>query len=190
MTTRPTPATDMRTLSDLTSDPRNANRGTPRGREALRHSLHAFSAGRAVLIDRHGVVIAGNKTVAEARAQAERRTARRYNDQPTRLRLARLRRNSASAFACAKRVDVLQRPATGRWPARLPVVGRPPPAGQPPRRFCHRDIAMGLLVGAVQADTGLAGPLTLIGVVFVLLQILTPIHGTVNLTSPGQNEAS
>ena len=69
MTKRPTPATDMRTLSDLTSDPRNANRGTPRGREALRHSLHAFGAGRAVLIDRHGVVIAGNKTVAEARAQ-------------------------------------------------------------------------------------------------------------------------
>ena len=72
MTKRPTPATDMRTLSDLTSDPRNANRGTPRGREALRHSLHAFGAGRAVLIDRHGVVIAGNKTVAEARAQGLR----------------------------------------------------------------------------------------------------------------------
>ena len=72
MTKRPTPATDMRTLSDLTSDPRNANRGTPRGREALRHSLHAFGAGRAVLIDRHGVVIAGNKTVAEVRAQGLR----------------------------------------------------------------------------------------------------------------------
>ena len=72
MTTRPTPATDMRTLSDLTLDPRNANRGTPRGREALRHSLHAFGAGRAVLIDRHGVVMAGNKTVAEARAQGLR----------------------------------------------------------------------------------------------------------------------
>ncbi len=41
-------------------------------------------------------------------------------------------------------------------------------------------IAMGLLVGAVQADTGLAGPLTLVGVVFVLLQILTPIHQAVS----------
>jgi len=37
-------------------------------------------------------------------------------------------------------------------------------------------IAMGVLVAAVQAGTPLAGPLTLAGVVFVLLQVLTPIH--------------
>ncbi|MGH8436904.1 MAG: hypothetical protein ACRERX_21140, partial [Pseudomonas sp.] len=37
-------------------------------------------------------------------------------------------------------------------------------------------IAMGWLVGAVQQQGALAGPLTLVGVVFVLLQILTPIH--------------
>ncbi len=41
-------------------------------------------------------------------------------------------------------------------------------------------IAMGLLVGAVQAGAGLAGALTLVGVVFVLLQILTPIHQAVS----------
>src|SRR6185312_2691381 len=41
-------------------------------------------------------------------------------------------------------------------------------------------IAMGLLVAAVQRGSGLAGPLTFAGVVFVLLQILTPIHQAVS----------
>ncbi len=40
-------------------------------------------------------------------------------------------------------------------------------------------IAMGALVGAVQRGDGLAGSLTLVGVVFVLLQVLSPIHQTV-----------
>jgi DNA modification methylase len=55
------------TLVDLTPDPKNANRGTDRGLDALAHSLRAYGAGRAVLIDRHGVVIAGNKTVEQAK---------------------------------------------------------------------------------------------------------------------------
>ncbi len=37
-------------------------------------------------------------------------------------------------------------------------------------------IAMGALVGAVQDGDPLGGPLTLMGVVFVLLQVLTPLH--------------
>jgi ATP-binding cassette subfamily B protein len=37
-------------------------------------------------------------------------------------------------------------------------------------------IAMGVLVGAVQRGGGLAGSLTFAGAVFVLLQVLTPIH--------------
>jgi ABC-type multidrug transport system fused ATPase/permease subunit len=41
-------------------------------------------------------------------------------------------------------------------------------------------IAMGLLVAAVQRGTGLAAPLGLAGVVFVLLQVLTPIHQAVS----------
>ncbi|HTK75513.1 MAG TPA: ABC transporter ATP-binding protein [Gemmataceae bacterium] len=40
-------------------------------------------------------------------------------------------------------------------------------------------IAMGVLVAAVQRDTGLAAALTLVGFVFVLLQVLTPIHQAV-----------
>jgi ABC-type multidrug transport system fused ATPase/permease subunit len=41
-------------------------------------------------------------------------------------------------------------------------------------------IAMGVLVGAVQSGHDLAGPLILIGVVFVLLQVLTPIHTAIS----------
>ncbi len=37
-------------------------------------------------------------------------------------------------------------------------------------------LAMGMLVGAVERGDSLTGSLTLVGVVFVLLQILTPIH--------------
>jgi hypothetical protein len=54
-------------LSDLTPDPHNANRGTDRGRVALERSLREYGAGRAILIDRHGRVISGNKTVEQAR---------------------------------------------------------------------------------------------------------------------------
>ena len=41
-------------------------------------------------------------------------------------------------------------------------------------------VAMGVLVGAVQRGESLAGPLALVGVVFVLLQVLTPIHQAVS----------
>jgi len=37
-------------------------------------------------------------------------------------------------------------------------------------------VAMGALVGAVQHGSSLLVPLSLVGVVFVLLQVLTPIH--------------
>jgi ABC-type multidrug transport system fused ATPase/permease subunit len=41
-------------------------------------------------------------------------------------------------------------------------------------------IAMGVLVGAVQRGDSLAGPLTFAGTVFLLLQILTPVHQAVS----------
>lgn len=55
-------------LADLKPDPQNANRGTDRGRAALAESLRAYGPGRAVLIDRKGRIIAGNKTVEQAKA--------------------------------------------------------------------------------------------------------------------------
>jgi ABC-type multidrug transport system fused ATPase/permease subunit len=41
-------------------------------------------------------------------------------------------------------------------------------------------IAMGVLVGAVQQGDSLAGPLTFAGAVFILLQVLTPVHQAVS----------
>lgn len=41
-------------------------------------------------------------------------------------------------------------------------------------------IVMGVLVGAVQRGDSLIGPLTLMGAIFVLLQVLTPIHQAVS----------
>ena len=41
-------------------------------------------------------------------------------------------------------------------------------------------IAMGVLVGAVQRGTPLAGPLALVGAIFGLLQVLSPIHQAVS----------
>ncbi len=58
---------NTRLVADLTPDPRNANRGTRRGKKALADSLARYGAGRSILIDKNGTVIAGNKTVEEAR---------------------------------------------------------------------------------------------------------------------------
>lgn len=62
--------TPLETLGDLHPNPRPANRGTARGRTLLAHSLSHYGAGRSILVDRHGAVIAGNHTLAEARALA------------------------------------------------------------------------------------------------------------------------
>src|SRR5215469_1444182 len=41
-------------------------------------------------------------------------------------------------------------------------------------------VAMGVLVGAIQRGEPLTGPLSLVGVTFVLLQVLNPIHTAVS----------
>jgi hypothetical protein len=48
-------------VADLVPDGRNANRGTPRGRAVLDKSLQELGAGRSILVDRRGRIIAGNK---------------------------------------------------------------------------------------------------------------------------------
>lgn len=55
-------------LSALTPDARNANKGTARGRKLVRESLKRYGAGRSILIDKSGNVIAGNKTPEGAKA--------------------------------------------------------------------------------------------------------------------------
>jgi len=53
-------------ISDFTPDPSNANRGTERGRALLEQSLRQYGAGRSILVDRNGRIIAGNKTLQTA----------------------------------------------------------------------------------------------------------------------------
>jgi hypothetical protein len=53
-------------ISDLIPDPNNANKGTERGRHLLETSLQELGAGRSILLDKHGRIIAGNKTAETA----------------------------------------------------------------------------------------------------------------------------
>ena len=57
---------DKRKISDLIPDHANANKGTERGRYALEASLRQYGAGRSILLDKDGRIIAGNKTVEVA----------------------------------------------------------------------------------------------------------------------------
>jgi ABC-type multidrug transport system fused ATPase/permease subunit len=83
--------------------------------------------------------------------------------------LQRLReRNEWKFFAVLPRADLLL--AVAWW---ILLVLR----GVLPAAFA---IAMGALVGAVRDGGSLTGPLTLAGAVFVLLQVLTPIHQAVS----------
>lgn len=50
----------------LTPDPNNANQGNTRGAHAIRESLERLGAGRSIITDRHGVIIAGNQTFKQA----------------------------------------------------------------------------------------------------------------------------
>ena len=59
--------TPIQSLDDLQPDPLNANRGTDRGREALRRSLHTYGAGRSIVIDTRGRILGGHKTVEQAK---------------------------------------------------------------------------------------------------------------------------
>lgn len=56
----------MAKISDLKFDDRNANRGTPRGRGAIENSIQKAGFGRSILVDKHGKIIAGNKSAEVA----------------------------------------------------------------------------------------------------------------------------
>lgn len=57
---------ENKSITDLTPDPRNANRGTERGLRMLDDSLQEVGLGRSVVTDKNGVIIAGNKTAERA----------------------------------------------------------------------------------------------------------------------------
>lgn len=54
-------------MDELKFDEHNANRGTERGKELLEQSIKELGAGRSILVDKDGNVIAGNKTLAAAK---------------------------------------------------------------------------------------------------------------------------
>jgi len=56
----------LQRIADLTPDKRNANKGTERGRYMLERSLRETGAGRSIVVDQYGKVIAGNKTLEVA----------------------------------------------------------------------------------------------------------------------------
>lgn len=64
--TKPKPLGDSVKIDVLAFDQHNANKGTARGRKMLGQSLKAHGAGRSILVDKHGQVIAGNKTLEQA----------------------------------------------------------------------------------------------------------------------------
>lgn len=59
-------AVSHKKLADLTPDARNANKGTERGNAMIENSLRQYGAGRSILLDRNGRIIAGNKTAENA----------------------------------------------------------------------------------------------------------------------------
>ena len=53
-------------ITEFTQDPQNANKGTERGKEMLDTSISKLGAGRSIVVDKHGTIIAGNKTAQSA----------------------------------------------------------------------------------------------------------------------------
>lgn len=59
---------DIKTLADLTPDGENFNKHTEFGQKLLEDSLRKFGAGRSILVDKDGNIIAGNSTAETAAA--------------------------------------------------------------------------------------------------------------------------
>ena len=56
----------IKTIKDLSFDEKNINKGSEYGTALLNKSLQEVGAGRSVLADKNGVLIAGNKTIESA----------------------------------------------------------------------------------------------------------------------------
>jgi len=52
--------------NELKQDTKNFNKGTARGRNMVADSLREYGAGRSVLVDKNGNILAGNKTLQAA----------------------------------------------------------------------------------------------------------------------------
>jgi len=61
-------AKELKTISDLRPDDHNANKHTERGRYMVEQSMRTTGAGRSIVTDANGVVLAGNLTLEVAEA--------------------------------------------------------------------------------------------------------------------------
>ncbi|MDP9359284.1 MAG: hypothetical protein M3R02_29165, partial [Chloroflexota bacterium] len=65
-TTEPYPVGAVGSLSTLTPDPRNARKHNDRNLAQIEAALREVGAARSVVVDEHGVILAGNATVQAA----------------------------------------------------------------------------------------------------------------------------
>lgn len=56
----------MNNISELKFDDKNPNKHNPKGMSLIEKSLSKFGAGRSILIDKHGNIIAGNGVIEAA----------------------------------------------------------------------------------------------------------------------------
>lgn len=62
---------EVKTQADLTQDRRNANSGSIRGSAVVAESLARYGAGRSILVDKEGRIIAGNTTAQNWEGEIE-----------------------------------------------------------------------------------------------------------------------
>lgn len=64
---KPLKVKSLKSITDLSPDGLNANKGTVRGRKMLLDSMTRYGAGRSILVDKNGTIIAGNKSAEAAK---------------------------------------------------------------------------------------------------------------------------
>ena len=57
--------TEVKKISDLIPDDKNANKGTEYGKHLMDKSFRQFGAGRSILLDKNNKIIAGNKSTEQ-----------------------------------------------------------------------------------------------------------------------------
>ena len=92
-------------IEDLKQDSRNFNKGTEQGQELMERSFKEMGAGRSILIDRNGNIIAGNKSQKAAIAAG--------------IKKVRIIETTGDELVAVKRTDVDIDSAEGRKMAYL-----------------------------------------------------------------------
>ena len=65
--------TEVVNIEDLVQDKRNFNKGNEQGQQLMERSFKELGAGRSILLDRNGNIIAGNKSQKAAIAAGIKR---------------------------------------------------------------------------------------------------------------------